>query len=343
MNKIVMLGLATAVALTSGCKGQPQQAETVAQTAERVERVEATVLKETEIARQLELSTTLNAYETMNVAPSLTGLIEHIYVKEGDQVKQGDMLVRMDQNQFTNTQLAFANLETEMQRTKALYESGALSQQTYDQVRLSYDQTQKSLNFLETNTFVKAPFAGVIASKNYEDGELYGGQPILTLIDIAKLKAILNVPETYFPMIKEGMTLQLHSDIYPNRTFDAKVETVFPTVDANTHTFQVRIVLNNNANLLRPGMFVRTTMAIGKSNAIVVPYQGVLKLLGSNERYIFVEREGVAKRIFVELGERYDDRIEIISDELVPGDRMITTGQARLIDGVKLNLVNVVE
>ncbi len=343
MNKIVMLGLATAVAVTTGCKSQPQQTETVAQTAERVERVEATVLKETEIARQLELSTTLNAYETMNVAPSLTGLIEHIYVKEGDQVKKGDMLVRMDQNQFTNTQLAFANLETEMQRTKALYESGALSQQTYDQVRLSYDQTQKSLNFLETNTFVKAPFAGVIASKNYEDGELYGGQPILTLIDIAKLKALLNVPETYFPMIKEGMTLQLHTDIYPGKTFDAKVETVFPTVDANTHTFQVRIVLNNNANLLRPGMFARTTMAIGKSNAMVVPYQGVLKLLGSNERYIFIERDGVAKRIFVELGERYDDRIEIISEELVPGDRMITTGQARLVDGVKLNIVNVVE
>ena len=76
MNKIVMLGLATAVVLTSGCKGQPQQTETVAATTERVERVEATVLKETEIARQLELSTTLNAYETLNVSPSLTGLIK---------------------------------------------------------------------------------------------------------------------------------------------------------------------------------------------------------------------------------------------------------------------------
>lgn len=342
MNKLMYLGLASIVALTAGCKGQPQT-EGVAQTTQRTERVEVTVLQESEIARQLELSTTLQAYETVNIAPSLTGLIEHIYVEVGDRVKAGDMLVRMDQNQYTTTQLTFANLETEIQRTEALYESGALSQQVYDQAKLSYDQTKKSLNFLETNTFVKAPFAGVIAAKNYEDGELYAGQPIVTLMDISKLKALINVPESYFPMVKEGMTLSLTSDIYPGRTFTAKVETIFPVIDPATHTFQARIVLNNQEALLRPGMFVRTTMAIGKSNALVVPYQGVLKLLGSNERYVFVDRDGVAKRIFVQLGDRYDDLIEIISEELKPGDRMVTTGQARLVDGVKLNVVNVVE
>lgn len=342
MNKIVFLGLAAAAALTIGCKGQ-SNAEVVEEKTERIEQVEVTVLKETEIARQLELSTTLQAYETVNIAPSLTGPIEHIYVEVGDQVKAGDMLVRMDQNQYTTTQLTFANLQTEIQRTEALYESGALSQQTYDQVKLSYDQTQKSLAFLETNTFVKAPFAGVIAAKNYEDGELYAGQPILTLIDIARLKALINIPETYFPMIKEGMSLTLTSDIYPGRTFEAKVETIFPIIDAATHTFQVRIVMNNQEKLLRPGMFVRTAMAIGKTTTIVVPYQSVLKLLGSNERYIFIERNGAAERIFVKLGDRYDDRIEVISDELQAGDHLVVTGQARLIDGIKLNVVKVVE
>lgn len=334
------LTLAAAMTMTTGCGPKQQETETAS---ERVEQVEASILKRKTINRQLELSTTLQAYETVNVAPSLTGIIEKIYVEVGDRVKAGDTLVRMDQNQFRTTGLALANLRTEMERTTALYESGALSKQVYDQTKLSYDQTVESLDFLRENTFVKAPFSGVISAKNYEDGELYSGQAVVSLIDIARLKALINIPETYFPMIREGMELSLRSDIYPGRTFRATVEIVYPTVDIATHTFQARIVLSNRENLLRPGMFVRTTMDLDETTAMVIPYQAVQKLIGSNERYVFIEKGGKAKRVFVKLGARYNEEIEIISDELQEGDRLITTGQAKLVDGVKLNLVKVHE
>lgn len=334
------LTLAAAATMTTGCGPKPQETETAA---ERTEQVEASILKRQTIDRRLELSTTLQAYETVNVAPSLTGIIEKIYVEVGDRVKAGDTLVRMDQNQFRTTSLTLANLRTEMERTTALYESGALSKQAYDQTKLSYDQTVESLDFLRENTFVKAPFSGVISAKNYEDGELYSGQAVVSLIDIARLKALINIPETYFPMIREGMELSLRSDIYPGRTFRATVEIVYPTVDIATHTFQARIVLSNRENLLRPGMFVRTTMNLDETTAMVIPYQAVQKLIGSNERYVFIEKDGRAKRVFVKLGDRYDENIEIISDELQEGDRLVTTGQAKLVDGVKLNLVKVHE
>ena len=80
-------------------------------------------------------------------------------------------------------------------------------------------------------------------------------------------------------------------------------------------------------------------LAMGQAEAIVVPYQSVQKLTGSNDRYIFLDKDGVAKRVFVQLGQRFDQDIEIISDEIAEGDRIVTVGQAKLVDGSKLNVV----
>ena len=325
--------LAAAVAVTA-CGGKQTQ-QVVEQ---RAQLVETAPLAVSDISRELEFSTTLQGWQTLNVAPSLTGKIEHIYVEVGTTVGAGANLVRMDQNQYTTTKLTYTNLGVEMQRMESLRESGAVSQQVYDQTRLSYEQTKETLEFLEKNTYVKAPFAGVISAKNYEDGELYSGQPILVLTQIYTLKALISIPENYYPNVKKGMAVTLSSEIYPGETFPATIDIVYPTVDPASHTFQARLRIPNSALKLRPGMYVKTKMSMGMARAMVVPYQSVLKLTGSNDRYIFLDDGGVAKRVFVKLGQRFDENIEIISDELQEGDRLVVVGQAKLVDGSKLNI-----
>jgi len=98
-------------------------------------------------------------------------------------------------------------------------------------------------------------------------------------------------------------------------------------------------MINNAKEILRPGMFSRVSMKLGEEIALVIPSVAVLKLQGSNERYLFLEENGVAKRITVLIGKRFDDKIEIISDELSVGDHLIVTGQARLIDGDSVKVV----
>ena len=335
--KIKAIATITAcAALLSGCGGN----KTADVAEERVEQVRTTPLAYQEVSRQIELSTTLQGYDQMNISPSLTGLIEKIYVEVGDRVRKGDTLVRMDRNQLNTTRIAFANLQIEMNRVQMLLESEAISQQTYDQTKLSYDQTQETLRFLEENTFVRAQFDGVISAKTYEDGELYSGaQPILQLTKINELKAYVNVPETYYPLVKKGMQVNVYSDIYPGRAFPASIEIVYPTVDPASHTFTLKLRIPNSSELIRPGMYVSTVLDLGRTEALVVPYQAVLRLIGSNNRYVFVDEGGVAKRVFVEIGERHDQTIEISSDSLKVGDRIVTTGQAKLVDGVKLNVV----
>jgi RND family efflux transporter MFP subunit len=334
MKRYFLLIPALAALIVSACGGQ----QTQQQMEQRVELVETAALALSDISRELEFSTTLEGWQTLNVAPSLTGKIEHIYVEVGTNVGSGTMLVRMDQNQYTTTKLTYTNLGVEMQRMESLRESGAVSQQTYDQTRLSYEQTKESLDFLEKNTYVRAPFSGVISAKNYEDGELYSGQPILVLTQIHTLKALIAIPESYYPVVKKGMTVEITSEIYPGETFPATIDIVYPTVDPASHTFQARLRIPNSGLKLRPGMYVKTKMSMGMARAMVVPYQAVLKLTGSNDRYVFLDDGGVAKRVFVKLGQRFDENIEVISDELQEGDRLVVVGQAKLVDGAKINV-----
>lgn len=333
MKKIFIYSIAALALMSCGTGNETSTQE------ERVEQVRTTFLQTREIEREITISTNLQGYLTQNVAPSLTGKIEHIYCEVGDKKVQGQDLVRMDQTQYKTTKIALGNLEIEKNRVEQLLKSGSATQQQYDQLTAQYNQTKEQLEFLEANTYVKAPFAGVISAKNYEDGELYSGQPILVLTQIDKLKALIAVPETYFPRIKEGMKLTLKTDIYPEQVFPASVEVVYPTIDPSSHTFQVKIVIPNGKRMLRPGMYVSTTLGLGKTNAIVVPYQSVEKLVGANNRYVFVNDNGVAKRVDVELGQRFDQDVEIISPEIVPGVEMVTTGQHKLIDGTKINVV----
>ena len=334
MKRSTLLLLTALAVLAAACGGK--QTEQPAE--DRVELVETTTLAMSDISRELEFSTTLEGWQTVNIAPSITGKIEHIYVEVGTTVGAGTLLVRMDQNQYTTTKLTYANLGIEMERMESLRASGAVSQQVYDQTKLSYEQTKETLDFLEKNTYVRAPFGGVISARNYEDGELYSGQPILVLTQLHTLKALIAIPENYYPNVKKGMQVSIQSDVYPGQVFPATIDGVYPTVDPASHPFQAKLRIPNGSLKLRPGMYVKTHMSMGMARALVVPYQSVLKLTGSNDRYVFLDEGGVAKRVFVKLGQRFDEQIEIISDELKEGDRLVTVGQAKLVDGVKMNV-----
>lgn len=318
-----------------GC-GKKEEETTEQQ--ERIEPVEVTRLQTHEVERRITLSSNLQAYETVSISPSLTGKIEHIYVEIGDRVRRGDSIVRMDQQQYQTARLTIANLRVEMARLDSLLTYGSATQQQRDQMELQLEQTKVNLKFLTTNTFNLSPITGVVTAKNYEDGELYSGQPIVTLAEVDRLKTLVAIPEHYLPRIRKGMSLQLISDVYPDRIFSASVEVVYPTIDAATHTFQAKVVVPNKEGLLRPGMYVKTTIGLGTDRVITAPYSTVLKLIGANDRYVFIHNKGRAQRVTVEMGDRFGDDVEISAPEIHDGVELITAGESRLVDSVRVEV-----
>ena len=208
--KISMLMLAV-IALLNACtpKAEKKQEEEI-----RVENVKTAVPETQEIARKIDFSTTLEPYNKVMVAPTMAGRIDKIHVEVGSKVQANQLLVEMDKTTYLQTKVSFDNLAVDFQRISTLYNSGNIAQQTYDQTKAQYESLKTNVQNLERNTFLRAPFSGVIAAKNYENGELYAGTPILLLVDMANLKAHINIPESYYPSIKEGMNVAITSDVF---------------------------------------------------------------------------------------------------------------------------------
>ena len=282
----------------------------------------------------------------MYYAPAATGRIEKIYVEVGDRIKKGQLLVEMDRTQLVQAEVQLKNLETEYNRAVQLNETGSISKQAYDAAVTQYEVAKANVDFLKENTKMLAPFDGIVTGKYFENGELYTGAAfggaskpsIIAIEKINPLKAYVNLAEQYYLSVQKGTKVQLKSNIYPDRTFDGTVSIVYPTIDPASRTFTVEVKIPNSDESLRPGMYGTIDFFIGNTETMVVPAIAVLKLQGSNDRYVFLNKDGKAKRVAVKLGRRFEDQVELISDEIREGDELIVVGQGRLVDGSPLSI-----
>ncbi|MEG2666070.1 MAG: efflux RND transporter periplasmic adaptor subunit [Bacteroidales bacterium] len=345
--KVCFVGLLGSSMLLMGSCSSKQKKTDSTNVKAKTEQVKTLILKPTVIDRNIEYTSTLKAWEEVHLAPATPGRIEKIMVEVSNVVNKGQVLVQMDKTQLLQTELQLKNLETEYKRAQILFDAGSYSAQAYDQLKTQYEVAKTNVDYLRTNTALRAPFTGVISGKYFENGEMYSGTPIatvgkaavLSIVKLDILKAIISVPESYFPMVSKAMSASVISDIYPEKIFKGMVNIVYPVVDPTTRTFDVEIKIDNKNKVLRPGLFARVSLHFGKASTMVVPDYAVLKMQGSNERYMFIVENGKAKRIVVSIGTRLNDKLEIISDQLKEGDEVVVAGQARLLDGVSVNVI----
>ncbi len=350
MKRINILMAALVPVILSACSGGNENTSgTVGAAAvqPKTEMVKVMELEMQKIAHSVEYTATIRGYEEVHLAPASPGRIEEIYVEEGSRVAAGQVLVQMDRTQLHQAEIQMKTLETDYRRLDTLQKVGSIARQQYDQLKAQLDIARTNVEFLTGNTRLKAPFSGIVSGKYFEPGEMYSGVPvatvgkaaILSLVQIDRLKLVVPVSEKYYPQIKPGMEARITCDIYPDRTFQGRISRVYPTIDPSSHSFSVEVVTGNNNGLLRPGMFARVSFDLEEVEAVVLPALAVLKMQGSNERYLFIENGGKAERIPVTIGSRFDDQIEVLSDRLKPGDRVIVSGQSRLLQGVPVQVV----
>lgn len=314
----------------------------------RIYPVRVEEIKLSEVARTIDFTANLKPYDEVYLAPASPGRIQSIKVDVGARVAKGQQLVLMEQTQLNQAKLQLTQLEADYERLKALRETNSVAAQQYEQMKTQLEVTRSNVKFLTDNTFLEAPFSAIVTARYFENGELYSGAPntqagkaaILVLQQIDKLKVDISLTEQYFPTIKTGMTVHVSSDVYPNEVFEGKVTKVHPSIDPLSRTFKSEVVITNKQNMLRPGMFARVQFHMGQAESIVVPAIAVLQQEGTNNRYIFVNRDGVAQRINIEVVKRYDDQIEITSADLQLGDQLIVAGQSVLSNNDKVKVSN---
>ncbi len=324
-----------ALLLLSACDGGAKK-ETVEEKVIAKVRVEE--VKLVPVDQLSTFTATVQADAVNNIAPAMPGRIRRILVDVGSYVRRGQTLVTMDAATYSQQETQVATLKRDYERYAELYEVGGISKQQLDQMKAQLNVAQSALGNLGENTSLRSPISGVITARNYDPGDVAAALPILTVESINPVKVLVNISEGFYSKVIKGMDAQIKVDALGDETFTGKISLIHPTFDPVSHTFPVEIQVFNSDQRIRPGMFARVTMNFGVNDRPLVPDMAVLKQTGSNDRYVFVEKDGKAFYTLVELGARLDDKYEIVSG-LQSGDRVIIHGNTGLIDGAEVEVV----
>lgn len=285
-----------------------------------------------------EYTATVEAEIKNNIAPSSPVRIDNILVEVGDYVKKGQKLVSMDQSRLVQSKLQLENQRAEYNRINELYKIGGVSESEWEASRMTMEVQESAHNNLLENTSLLSPINGLVTVRNYDDGDLYDGvTPVLSIEQITPVKIVINISESYFPLVKKGASVDVRLDVYKDEVFEGKVSLIYPTVDPATRTFPVEIKLPNIGQKVRPGMFARATMNFGTEDHVVVPDVAIIKQIGAGDRYVYVYENGKVNYTRVELGRRMGDQYELLSgvnDQAL----VVVAGQARLTNGAEVDV-----
>lgn len=285
-----------------------------------------------------EYTATVESDVKNNISSNSVLRIEKINVEVGDMVRKGQLLVQMNTAMLQQLKLQIENQRVEFNRVDELYKVGGASKSEWDNAKMLLDVNETQYANRLENTQLLSPIDGVVTARNYDNGDMPGNKPILTVESLSPVKMKINVSETYFPLVKKGMDVDVRLDVYGDEVFDGKVSLVYPTIDPATHTFAVEITLKNANHRVRPGMFARATLLLGKELRAVVPDQAVVKQMGAGDHYVYVYADGQVSYNKVVLGRRLGSEYEIVSG--VPTDaQVVIAGQNRLANGVEVEVV----
>lgn len=337
MKKSFYLIALIAVAILGSCSGG--KSDSSVEQKEEKPVVKVAQVNTRSVDHLVEYTATVEAEAKNNIAPNASVRIDRIFVEVGDYVSRGQKLVQMDASSLTQIKLQLENQEIEFKRIDELYKVGGASKSEWDASKMTLDVRRTSYKNLLENTALVSPISGVVTARNYDNGDMYsnGGGPVLVVEQIAPVKLLIDVSETYFTQVKKGAPVSVKLDVYENEEFTGKVSLVYPTINPDTRTFPVEIKLDNKDRRVRPGMFGRVTVNFGTRNSVVVPDQAVIKQAGSGDRYVYVYKDGKVSYNKVELGRRMGVEYELISG-VEGGSLVVVAGQNRLRNGIEVEV-----
>lgn len=292
------------------------------------------------------ISTTgfLESTTDLIVLSETQGRILEIYKKKGDQIKEGDIIAKVDdelmQAQFTAAQASYEQLKKEVERFTTLCKQNAVTSQKLEEIKLN--MANAKANYISsrrqlTNTKIKAPVSGFIENEFIEVGQFIGGgTQICNIININNLILKIPVSEYDYQFIKAGLKATISSVIYPQKSFSGQL-TFIGKKAGYGNTFDTEIKVNNTENLLKAGMFVNVNInQEHDSQSIYVPRRAINGSL--KDAYVFVVNNEVTEKRPVTTGKLKNEMVEVVNG-LRENDELIIEGNYNLYDGAKIKVM----
>jgi len=290
----------------------------------------------------------IEAVQSTDLRPEVTGRITEILVREGQAVAAGMPLFKVDDAEL-KAQADQARAERDvaqqsLERTKGLIAQNAASQsdlETADANARSKQATYELLNTRLQRTLVRAPFAGLVGRRLVSKGDYVTPQtPLISLQSVNPQQAVFQVPERYAERLRRGQLVSFQVAALPGRNFSGEVVFVDPVVELPGRTILIKARVPNPERRLQAGMFIEARLATDiRPNAVVVPEDALLPLGGAV--FVWLVKAGAADRREVTIGVRTAGWTEIVAG-VEAGDSVVVGGAERLFPGAKV-MAQVVE
>lgn len=318
----------------------------------QIQAVEVIALQKRDMIEILTVVGSLAPNESAEIRPEGAGLVKGIFFDEGQKVKQGDLLVKIDDSellaQYAQVEARFKLAELNVARSESLSESRTIPQSETDRARSEFASARAELSLLRLRlekTEVRAPFDGVIGSRSISAGDYVTPSTVLTNInDLSRLKVTFQVPERFLSLVKNGTQFTLKSGtINADTPVTGDVYFVSSVIERATRSSEVKGIVANPPAMLRPGMFANVDLVLDvREGALTVPEGAIMTTAAGTQIILVDQQEGgpVAKFVPVKLGLRSRGYVEITPQqgELQESQQVVASGVGGLIlyPGIKL-------
>lgn len=342
------LGLALG-SLLSACGNGTEANANVTEESKKPELalpVETSLVSLGSVSASYEGTATLEPEHQAVVVAKNTGVILEIFAEEGDVVEAGQLLARLERDQFQfeveRAKATLERLENDLGRASEMHGRKLMSAEDYDRARFEAQSQRAALKLAELqldHTEIRAPIDGVISERMVKLGNLVSQhQAVFRIDDFNPLWAVLHVPERELNTLSEGQPVKLSLDAFPGQAFQGEVLRISPVIDPATGTFKVTAAIHDDSQRIKPGLFGRVQIIYDSHPDVpVVTKAAVLSEDGKHTVFVVASNQLVERRE-IQVGYEEAGMVEVISG-LMPGDTVVTAGKGSLRDGAKIEVI----
>lgn len=305
-------------------------------------------LSPTTIADRINLPGAIEPWTRLELLSKLNGTITEVMVHEGQSVKRGAIIARIEAEDFEialqRAEAAYNLAKADYNRDKSIYEKGVIPASSFEANKTNM-QTAKAdfdnARLLLSRTTITSPMDGVIRRMDAKIGlQLSIGDPIAEILEINKLKGVIGIPESDVSAVRPLEVVDISIQALDNRIISAKKYVLSSSPETFARIYNLELEIDNSDGDILAGMFIRADIVKKQvDNTLIVPFYSVVSR--NNEQYVFVEEDGIAKKRMVTLGIMEKWMVQVL-DGLNPDENLVIEGHRDVEDGQKVTVVKAI-
>ena len=348
---LILVG--TIVGLSGTIKAEKERITAEKMAAGSIERLPVNVVLldvvPTTIEDRINLPGVIEPWEKLSVLSKIHGTVIKVEVSEGETISKGQVIARIDPDEFRiavdSAKATYELATAQHKRLASLHEKGIIPDAELENLEAQVKTSKAALENAElmlSRCTIKAPISGVIRRLDATEGLLLSvSDPVAEILQVDRVKAVVGIPESDVALVRNIKEVNLTIQALDNREIVGRHHFLASSPESGARLYRLELAIDNKDNLIMPGMFFRAKLVKRViTDTVAVPLFTVIKR--EDQQFVFVEEDGVAIKLPVELGIMEDWRVQITKG-LSPGSRVVVEGHRDIDHGHKLKTIRVIE